>query len=271
VTSAQPCNPPQPTNIVPVAATLPTMRAIESGNPATFFASIIAAGTGTACNCTITPTSGPPAGFLYQTTNSSNALTGSPNTPVNIAGGATQTFLIAYTPSSSFDPTEARLSFKCANTPEATIIPFVNSVILASTPGPVADMVALAATLNNDGIVNIPGPTGTGVFSVATVNACEGSALITVSANATGPFGSGSGSLPVNLNVCQTNPATGDCLAPPAPSANLQVAPGSTATFGVFVKGNGNVPFDPGNNRIYFVLKEGSVLRGATSVAVRTQ
>jgi len=39
----------------------------------------------------------------------------------------------------------------------------------------------LAATLNNDGIVNIPGATGTGVFSVASVNV-GGSGSITASA-----------------------------------------------------------------------------------------
>jgi hypothetical protein len=34
----------------------------------------------------------------------------------------------------------------------------------------IPDVVALAATLNNDGIVNILGTMGTGIFSVATLN-----------------------------------------------------------------------------------------------------
>jgi len=47
---------------------------------------------------------------------------------------------------------------------------------------------------------------------------------------------------------------------------------GATPTFGVFVTGNANVPFDPGNNRVFVRFKDaGRVTRGATSVAVRTQ
>ncbi len=45
-----------------------------------------------------------------------------------------------------------------------------------------ADIVALAATLKNDGIVDIPGPNGTGVFAVATVNVAVND-VITVTAD----------------------------------------------------------------------------------------
>ena len=46
----------------------------------------------------------------------------------------------------------------------------------------------------------------------------------------------------------------------------------ATPTFGIFVQGNGNVPFDPALNRIFVRFKDGGgVTRGSTSVAVRTQ
>ena len=46
----------------------------------------------------------------------------------------------------------------------------------------------------------------------------------------------------------------------------------ATPTFGIFVQGKGNVPFDPAANRIFVRFRDaGNVTRGSTSVAVRTQ
>jgi hypothetical protein len=39
----------------------------------------------------------------------------------------------------------------------------------------------------------------------------------------------------------------------------------------VFVTATGSVPFDPAANRIIVEFKDADVVRGATSVAVRTQ
>jgi hypothetical protein len=270
--AAAQCSPPQPTTIVPVAAVLPIMRSVQAASStATYFATIIASGTGTACGCSITPTTLPAnTTFLYQTTNASNQLVGSPNTPVDIAGNGQQNFLLAMTPGAPLSPTEVRFSFKCSNTPEASLIPFVNSAIISSGAGPNPDIVALAATQGNTGIVNIPGNTGTGAFSVATVNACDRGAPITVSGNTGGPL-SNNNPLPVSVFVCQTNPSNGMCLQSPAPEVTVTINPGETPTFSFFVAGAGFIPFDPAGNRVYAVFREGAVLRGATSVAVRTQ
>jgi hypothetical protein len=46
----------------------------------------------------------------------------------------------------------------------------------------------------------------------------------------------------------------------------------ATPTFGVFVQGSGNVPFDPAANRIFVRFRDGgAVIRGSSSVSVRTQ
>ena len=124
----------------------------------------------------------------------------------------------------------------------------------------------MTATLNNDGIVNIPGAAGTGVFSVATVNVMA-SGQITASAD------TGTANLPVNILLCQTNPSTGACLGAPSGLVTTQINAGQTPTFGMFVQGGGTlVPFDPANNRVFVRFKDvGGVTRGSTSVAVRTQ
>ena len=64
----------------------------------------------TATNCGISLNTGIPVSLLYQTTNpATNALTGSPNTPVNIPAGGLQTFLVAFTSQAPFGPVDAAL------------------------------------------------------------------------------------------------------------------------------------------------------------------
>jgi hypothetical protein len=138
-------------------------------------------------------------------------------------------------------------------------------LLFSASDTPVPDIVALAATPTNDGIVNIPGAGGTGVFSVATVNVgVQG--VISASAD------TGATSLPLTVSLCETNPATGQCISGIGSTVTTTINANATPTFGIFVQGNGNVPFDPALNRIFVRFKDsGAVTRGSTSVAVRTQ
>jgi hypothetical protein len=141
----------------------------------------------------------------------------------------------------------------------------LNTVLLSASLTPIPDIVALAATTTNDRIVNIPGTNGTGAFAVATVNVGAGGS-ITASAD------TGGLALPVNITLCQTEPATGQCISGIGPSVTTQINANATPTFGIFVQGNGDVAFNPATNRIFVRFKDGGgVTRGSTSVAVRTQ
>ena len=249
-----------------VAAVLPSSRSVQVGTTATVFAALINAGSDTAIACAPTLVTSVPATFTYQTTDpATNQVTGSPNTPVNVGAGATQSFVFALTPTAPIAPTDLQFSFDCANTDPAPINVGLNTLLLSASTTPVPDIVALAATLANDGIVNIPGATDTGAFAVATVNV-GASGSITASAD------TGGVSLPVNIFICQTNPGTGVCLASPASTVTTTINANATPTFAVFVQGSGNVPFDPATNRIFVRFKDsGDLTRGSTSVAVRTQ
>jgi hypothetical protein len=60
-------------------------------------------------------------------------------------------------------------------------------------------------------------------------------------------------------------------LSPPASWVQTNFGSGSVLTFTVFVQGTGNVPFDPGNNRLFLRFNDNAgVTRGATNVAVQT-
>jgi len=247
------------------ASILPASRSVTVGTPATAFATIIASGATTATACGISLLSNIPAAFQYWATDPvTNQIIGPVNTPVSIAANAGQSFVFAITPTASFAPTEVQLGFDCTNTDPASIILGLNTLLLSASAGPVPDIVALGATVNRNGIVDIPGTNGTGFFSVATVNV-GATGQIAASAD------TGAASLPVGITLCQTNPTTGVCLATPGTSVTTQINANDTPTFAVFVQGHGTVPFDPANNRVFVRFKDGGVTRGATSVAVRTQ
>ena len=250
-----------------VAAILPSSRSVKVGVTATVFAAIINTGFRTATECAIASTTNIPATFLFQTTDpATNQVTGSPNSRFAIVGGSfVHTSVLAFTPTAPFPPTDVQLSFTCGNSSPAPVTLGLNTLLLSAPATPVPDVVVLAATVTNDGIVNIPGTNGTGVFAVATVNVGT-TGTITASAD------TGSATLPVNIFLCQTNPATGQCISAIGPTVMTTINANATPTFGIFIQGNGNVTFDPAANRIFVRFKDsGGVTRGSTSVAVRTQ
>ena len=248
------------------AAVLPLSRSIQVGSTATAFATIINAGADTAFGCGISAITSIPASFVFQTTHpATNQVTGSPNTPVDIPAGAAQSFVFAFTPTATIAPTDVQFSFDCANSSPVLILSGINTFLFSAASTPVSDIVALAATLTNDGIVNVLGANGTGAFAVATVNV-GASGSITASAD------TGTATLPVSILLCQTDPAGGQCISGIGPSVTTQINANATPTFGIFVQGNGDVPFNPAANRIFVRFRDGGgVTRGSTSVAVRTQ
>jgi hypothetical protein len=254
-----------PTSLL--AAVLPTSRSAQPNSTVTAFATIINAGANTATSCSFAPAIGVPAAFDYQTTNpSTNAVTGTPNTPVNITAGASQSFVFAFTPTASFPPTNTAFNFTCTNTSPAPINTGLNTLLLsASTTTPTPDVIALAATLKNDGTVHATGPQGGGVFAVATDN-LGSSDMITVAAN------TGTTTLPLGIAICQTNPSTGVCMQTPMASVTTTINPGATPTFAIFVNASNPVAFDPAHNRIFVTFSDSAgAVRGETSVAVETQ
>jgi hypothetical protein len=248
-----------------LAAVLPSSRSVQVGIVVTAFAAIINTGHSLATACKITPVSSVAASFHYQTTNpNTNEIISTADTPVDIASGGFQSFFIAFIPTQPLASTYLQFSFDCANRVPAPINVGLNTLQLSVSATPVPDIVALAVTPTNDGIVNIPGATGTGAFAVATVNVGASGSII-ASAD------TGGVSLPVNLSICQTNPGTGACLGSPGNTVTTTINANDTPTFAVFVQGSGNVPFDPAANRVFVRFNSGGVTRGSTSVAVRTQ
>jgi hypothetical protein len=248
------------------AAVLPGSRSVQLGTTATAFATMIATGVLPAQNCTITPVTNVQADFAFWRTDpTTNQVIGGPNAAVTIPGGGRETFLLAFMPTGAFASTGVQINFDCDNSPSAPIFQGVNTLLLSAESSPVPDLVALVATAANDGIVNLPGEAGAGAFAVATVN-------VGTAGQITATADTGDAAVPVSINLCQTAPDTGQCISDIGPTVGVDIGHGETPTFAVFVTGHGTVPFDPGVNRVFVRFEDATgVIRGTTSVAVRTQ
>jgi hypothetical protein len=151
----------------------------------------------------------------------------------------------------------------CTNSEPAPVPAGLNTLPLSASAPPLPHISAIADTPTGDGIVNLPGVNGSNAFSVSTMNVgSTGTITVTPSSSQT---------LPLVMSICETN-ASGVCLSGPASETTSPVNGGATPTYSIFVTATGTVPFDPANNRIIVEFKDaGGVVRGSTSVAVRTQ
>ena len=252
-----------------VASVLPNSRSVQVGTPATLFATMLNAGAEDGSNCRIGPDPAITGAFSYQTTNPvTNELTGSPDTPVTIAAGGFQTFIVTITPGAATQPTEVALEFVCDNAAAAGPIVGVNTFAFSASNPPVPDVIALGATPSADGVIELPYTTNINAFSVASVNLGAGEEL-SITAELSDP------SINATISLCETDPLTSVCINPTVPTTGAvtaQVNSSATPTFGVFVSTSGIVPFDPATNRVFVRFTDSSgALRGSTSVAVRTQ
>jgi hypothetical protein len=249
---------------------LPLSRSHQAGAFITAFASIINFGAFSAQQCLLTPPANAPTAlgpFIFQTTDpTTNATTGTPNTPANIVGqGGLQTFVFGFTPTGPIPETSLAMNFVCDNTVPAAVFAGVNDLTLVIDTKPVPDTIALISTVSGDGIVHI-GPTGTQFFAIGTANV-GASGPIVVSADTGNQFFP-----PVTMTVCETD-VVGACLAPATLSVTVQYAAGTTKSFAFFATAHGPILFDPAVNRIFARLKDSSppfTTRGSTSAAVCT-
>ncbi|WP_420431018.1 S8 family peptidase [Hyphobacterium sp.] len=262
------------------AALLPTVRTGRIGTPTTAFATLVnpARFGREAENCRILPPLGFAGEFTYQRTDpATNQTVGEPNTPINIPGGGSQTFVIGLIPATSvstqlaaIDPavvygtTPLEFGFACDNTGTAPVQTDVNTLRLNADAYPDLDIVARTSTLSGDGIVNVP-QNGVTRFSVSALNIgpIPGAVAVVVRP---------SRELPLQAEICPSDPMTGACAGARGNIIGAPFVPGSPQTFTVIV-GAGETPvdFSPRTNRLSLIfLDANEKIVGGTSVAVRT-
>ena len=252
-----------------VAAVLPGSRSVQVGSSATAFATMINAGSTLARGCDIRYSGPRSLSIEFQETEAAtNARVGEPNRGVDIPpNNGVQTWFFSITPNELFAAADITLDFSCLNGAGARTIAGVNTLLLSSSPAPVADVIALALTPSANGIVELSGADQAGFLTLATFNV-GASDTISVSVD------TGAATLPLSTTICQTDPATAVCINPAVPGAapvTLMVGTGDSPTFAVFVNASQPVGLDPANSRIFVRFEDsGGQVRGATSVAVTT-
>ncbi len=250
-----------------LAAVLPLSRSVQVGGAqATAFALILNTGSAVAANCQPAAPSSPPANlgaFTYQTTTAANALSGTANTPANIAPGAFQNYVFGFAPTGPIAETSLAMQFICDNVANAPQTPGVNNFFIVAEAGPVPDTIALISTISGDGVVRIASSSSTQLFAIGTSNVGGATGSIVVSAD------TGGVALPLTLTVCETTGGS-VCLASPAPTVTVNYLAGTNRSFAFFAQASGSIAFDPANSRVFPRLKQSGVTRGATSAAVCT-
>jgi sugar lactone lactonase YvrE len=263
---------PPPLSSLPaplLASVLPGGRSVELDTPATVFATILNNGATDLAGCGVTLGPSAPAALSlsFQATNPlTNQLIGTLNQTVAIAANSAQSFLLSFESSAAFEVDNLAPVFGCSGVQPAPITPGVDTVDLAFSAQAVADVIALAATAPQPGVVAVPfSSRQPGAFAVASVNVGATSAL-TVGAD------TGAATLPVSIQLCPTDPTTGQCLQPLAASVPVTIDADATPTFSIFITATAPVTFAPGTSRIFVrFLDAAGQSHGSTSVAVETQ
>ncbi|MEN0653525.1 MULTISPECIES: S8 family serine peptidase [Hyphobacterium] len=249
------------------AAVLPNARSVTVGNTATAFATVInpasfgAGGT----NCRIEAPASFNGAFTFRRTDpGTNAPVGNNGDTVSLASGGSQTYVLSMTPGAAMNGAVLAPVFLCDDIRPTDPIPGVTTVTLTASAVQTADIVSIAATPTANGILDVP-LNGARAFSVAAVN-------IGAAQTVTITPGTGGVSLPLTIDMCETNPATGACLTGRTPTVAVNFAANETRTFSIFVRSTGAVAFTPSTNRVFVTFTNATPATvGATGVAVRTQ
>jgi len=242
------------------AAVLPSSRSAQVNEPVTIFATMVATEIGN--ECAIELSSQIDASLSFQRTDpQTNELIGLKDQPVYLRPGAPISFAITLTAFSVIEPQEVQFGFVCNTGFPAPVMITTNTLFFSASDVPVLDIVALSATINNDGIVNIPDTENFGVFSAANVNlGAEGN--VTASLFVIGEDVD-------EVLLCPTVFETGACIESPSESTRIFLGENGTSSFGIFVRSSNPIPFDPGRNRVMLIFTDDDgVIRGRTSVAI---
>ncbi|WBQ11617.1 Ig-like domain-containing protein [Hyphomonadaceae bacterium ML37] len=256
-----------------VAATLPGARSGYVGGPdITVFASVISRQATPAQSCAITAPDGAPVALTYRRVNASNEAIGEADPLFDIPNGGLASFVLGLTPQAATGE-GGYVFFPLVTCENALLDPIegVNSVLLSIGDAPSPDVLSIAATPSGDGVIRIATVGGINFMSAAAVNigagdgsGAPGEATITVFTD------TGSASLPLTIQVCETGPA-GGCLAPRSDDVTTVFEQNEAKFFAVFVRvaNDAGVAFSPANARVFLRFRDADgVIRSATSAAV---
>ncbi len=249
-------------------ATAPDARSLAIGTTGTIFVEFVNSGDATATNCSIAKPFGTPIDLSYQTLGAGGSPSGTADTPADIPAGTSQRFLVTFTPTAAFEG-RIHLRYACDNfTP--FVFEDVNDLFLTASAGTPPDLIAIFATPSGDGVMRVDTAGGAQAAggSVVNIGSGGGSAVVDV----TPTFGNFDAGLGVTLSICETDPVTAQCLAPPTDSVQMDVG-GVAKTFTVIAVANAGIgaPLFPEYVRVSVVFSDPAAAPDAPDGAGTTQ
>ena len=244
-----------------LTATLPTFRNAVVGQPISVFAALANRFSTPLIGCRPILLDGTPVAFSWQATDpGTNAPVGDLGAALDIQGFGLQTLVLNFTPQAPFAAQPLDLRFDCGNTTPADAVPALNQIELAASTAQAPDLLSAASTLETPGVVQLRGAERTGVFTLASLNnGAAASSIVVV------PFATVSG---VTLTICESNPATAECLEPPAEAVTRSYDADQVRTYTLFVQSDRSIRPDFSTKRVLIEFRENESVRGRTSVAL---
>ncbi len=258
------------------ASALPLFRNLSFDTTSTHFASILNAGTLSATNCQIMLASPLPAHLDYTPTDPATNLPNGPmNTPVDIAPGTSQSFVVAIkgqkeflgAAQQSFPDGQVEFLYECDNNVAASAFPGINTFGLSYANDPQTDIIPTLQEPSGTAILTIDPNTRTAAMAAAAVNIGAADPHITVKPRLSMAYSK------LTLSICDTTgQAGGACIDPPAPQIMMPYGAGQSSTYSIFFVADADqpaIPLDPLNSRVFLDFTDDlGKIRGSTSVAL---
>jgi hypothetical protein len=259
------------------ASTLPLTRNLDFDTISTHFGSIFNAGTTPAMNCKISLSTPLPAHLTYTPTDPATNLPNGPsNTPVDIAPGTSQSFIIGLTAQKEFlgitqrpfPDGQVEFNYQCDDNRSASTFPGINTLVLSYANTPQTDIIPIIAEPTNTGIFTIDPMSRTGAFAAAAINIGAADPHITIRPRLSMEYNM------ITLSICDTtNQPGGACINPPTSQIMMPYGANTINTYTVFAIADPDqaaIPLDALNNRIFLdYTDDNGTLRGSTSIALK--
>ncbi len=213
----------------------PGVRTQTVGDVRTAILAVVNAGDETAENCAFVTSPSPITSLDYfEITISGGAITGTgpQNSPFDVPAGETRYAAIALNITSDFQahgiPISTRQSLACDNFVGQGVAG-ISRLLLSQVPANSADVVSSLAAVSGDGVIRIASNGGVQRAGAAMVNIGSGGAAESITVRPEFRRSAFSGvpfalrGAPFELQICETNPSTGQCLAPPSDTVTVSL------------------------------------------------
>jgi len=243
------------------SSVLPSIRGVRLGDTVTAFTTVInpVSTQVTAENCVILPPQEFDGSFEYRATDpTTNEAIGDVSPRFQMESGEVRTFVMSFVPGTVGYANYFPL-FQC-NGLRARKTQYVNGLTISAQPNRTPDIISIMSTPSGDGVANVR--LG-GVSALA-------AAAFNIGASGRTSIRPSTLYRSLSLEICETNPATAECVSERADEVIVDFGQNEVRTFSIFVRSDGTpFEFNPAGARLLLTFRSNNWDYGQTSAALR--